>query len=62
MLWKAYRPEVKAAILVEIVAQPNRVWGYRAEVDPSGRAWSGGLWGGLLPEVVAQLRGVEVAH
>lgn len=24
--------------------EPNRVWGYQAEVDPSDRAWSGGLY------------------
>src|SRR5690625_1471452 len=24
--------------------EPNRVWGYQAEVDPSSRAWSGGLY------------------
>jgi len=24
--------------------QPNRVWGYQAEVDPSDRQWSGGLY------------------
>lgn len=24
--------------------EPNRLWGYQAEVDPSDRAWSGGLY------------------
>jgi len=24
--------------------EPNKVWGYQAEVDPSDRAWSGGLY------------------
>lgn len=24
--------------------QPNKVWGYQAEVDPTERAWSGGLY------------------
>lgn len=24
--------------------EPNRVWGYQAEVDPTDRAWSGGLY------------------
>lgn len=24
--------------------EPNRVWGYQAEVDPSDRSWSGGLY------------------
>lgn len=24
--------------------EPNRLWGYQAEVDPSERAWSGGLY------------------
>lgn len=24
--------------------KPNKVWGYQAEVDPSERAWSGGLY------------------
>jgi len=24
--------------------QPNKVWGYQAETDPSDRAWSGGLF------------------
>ena len=39
-------PEGKAnsGFMFRAHAEPNRVWGYQAEVDPSGRQWAGGLY------------------
>ena len=39
-------PEGKAnsGFMFRCHQQPNKVWGYQAEVDPSDRKWSGGLY------------------
>ena len=33
-----------SGIMFRCHAEPNRVWGYQAEVDPSDRQWAGGLY------------------
>lgn len=41
--------------------EPNRLWGYQAEVDPSDRAWSGGLYDEGRRGWLAPLEGEERA-
>lgn len=36
--------EANSGIMFRANVDTNRVWGYQAEVDPSERAWSGGLY------------------
>ena len=37
--------EGNSGFMFRAAAEKNRVWGYQAEVDPSDRAWSGGIYG-----------------
>lgn len=37
--------EGNSGFMFRAATKKNRVWGYQAEVDPSDRAWSGGLYG-----------------
>lgn len=36
--------EANSGFMFRAHEEPNRVWGYQAEVDPSDRKWSGGLY------------------
>ena len=36
--------ESNSGIMIRANVEPNRVYGYQAEVDPTDRAWSGGLY------------------
>ncbi|MEX0822475.1 MAG: DUF1080 domain-containing protein [Rhodothermales bacterium] len=42
--------------------EPNRVWGYQAEVDPSDRQWSGGLYDEARRGWINPLDGEEEAE